>query len=300
MLNIKGIAMSVAGAALTLSLIAPTWGPALAAQQDAQGAAPAATTQLMGGWQAQKTPSQVGDSERQIFDSAMAGYMGVSLEPVCVLATQVVAGTNYAYLVQATPISPDTEPYWCIIVLYQDLAGNVSFVCKNDIDLADIHVTDAAQGAAVGGWQVSEDAGTNMLPQRAATAFSGALADYVGMGFNPVALLGTQVVSGTNYKFLCVGTTVTAEPTSGLYVVTVYENLDGKATVSSVERLDLNSYVTAPAAEVLDEEVGADIVSESGKPSARRELAEKEPEPEVVRTATLSDSLAKRKAQLEG
>ena len=61
----------------------------------------------------------------------------------------------------------------------------------------------------------------------------------------PVALLGTQIVSGTNYRILCSGTTVTADPVTSLYVVDVYEDLQGAAEVKDIQLIDLTKYAGA-------------------------------------------------------
>ena len=74
-------------------------------------------------------------------------------------------------------------------------------------------------------------------------AFDKAQQGYAGVGFTPIALLGTQVVAGTNYKFLCDGTAAVQNPAAELYVVTVYEDPSGNAEISSAEAFDLLYYI---------------------------------------------------------
>ncbi|MBO4359731.1 MAG: hypothetical protein J5822_02515 [Eubacteriaceae bacterium] len=93
---------------------------------------------------------------------------------------------------------------------------------------------------ALGGWTVSDFEGVT-LPEAAQNAYDKALEGYTGMGYVPYALLGTQVVSGTNYMILAKGTTVTAEPVSALYVLVIYEDLEGSCTVASVSDFDLGA-----------------------------------------------------------
>ncbi len=66
---------------------------------------------------------------------------------------------------------------------------------------------------------------------------------YVGVGYNPIQLLGTQVVEGTNYRALALGTVPGNEDHPGLYVITWYEDLAGDSTILSIEKLDLLTYV---------------------------------------------------------
>ena len=63
----------------------------------------------------------------QVFDQA-AALTGMDYEPAAVLATQVVAGTNYAFLCKGTVVYPDAQPSWYIIYIYADLEGNDQLV----------------------------------------------------------------------------------------------------------------------------------------------------------------------------
>lgn len=100
---------------------------------------------------------------------------------------------------------------------------------------------DGGQNTPVlGGWTLTEFEGVT-LPDEAQAAYDKALEGYTGMGYVPYALLGTQVVSGTNYMILAKGTTVTAEPVSALYVLVIYEDLEGNCSVANVADFDLGA-----------------------------------------------------------
>lgn len=94
----------------------------------------------------------------------------------------------------------------------------------------------------LGGWTMNADA-TAALTEEQREVFDKASAGYVGAGFEPVTVLATQLVSGTNYAFLCKETTVTATPTSHWAIVVVYSDLDGNASITNVTQLDLLEYV---------------------------------------------------------
>ena len=94
----------------------------------------------------------------------------------------------------------------------------------------------------VGGWTIDELAVSGaQLPDEVKEAFEKAMTEYVGMDFKPIAYLGSQVVSGSNYMILCEGTMVTAEPTTELDVVTIYKDLNGNAEITNVAPLDLGA-----------------------------------------------------------
>ena len=63
----------------------------------------------------------------------------------------------------------------------------------------------AEAGQRVGGWQTPD---TPELTPEAQAAFDKAMEGLVGVRYVPVALLGTQLVSGMNYCILCEATVV--------------------------------------------------------------------------------------------
>ena len=51
----------------------------------------------------------------------MTGY---EYEPIALLGTQIVSGTNYSILARGKAVVPDAEPSYEIITIYEDLEGN--------------------------------------------------------------------------------------------------------------------------------------------------------------------------------
>ena len=99
--------------------------------------------------------------------------------------------------------------------------------------------TDKPAVGVVGGWRISDDMAEAELPEGAAEAFEKAMDGFTGVGYTPVAYLGSQVVAGVNYAYLCKAVTVTAQPETRLAVVIVYRDLQGNAVVSSIKNVDL-------------------------------------------------------------
>lgn len=202
--------------------------------------------QLAGGWTANTDSSAtLTEEEQEIFAKASETYDGVDLEPVAVLATQLVSGTNYAFLCKATTVTATPTTYWAVATVYNNLQGDATITNVEDIELADLETTDDAEDTSdlVGAWEIRAlDEGVT-LPGGAEEAFQKALQNYDGVSLKPIALLGTQVVAGTNYLVLCEGAPVVQNPTESLYVAQVYEDLEGNAQFSSVQTLDLLEYV---------------------------------------------------------
>lgn len=80
------------------------------------------------------------------------------------------------------------------------------------------------------------------MPKNAASAFEKATSNYTGLSLNAVALLGSQVVSGTNYMYLCSSTTVTEKPVSAYKIVVVYVDNKGNADIKSVNDFNIDDY----------------------------------------------------------
>lgn len=97
----------------------------------------------------------------------------------------------------------------------------------------DVESTEAVSG----GWELHDNE-ANALPEDVQTAFDKAVENLDGNELEPTVLLGTQVVAGTNYAFLCFSMIQTEETITGIQVVTVYEDLEGNAEVANICAVD--------------------------------------------------------------
>lgn len=190
--------------------------PGSAVEDNTESEAP-----VLGGWK-DAEDGTITDELKEIFDKAMEGYTGMGFTPIQLLATQLVSGTNYKFLCEATSVTAEPVTSEKIVTVYQDLQGN----CKI------IEVEDYEPAQLLGGWTDVED-GT--LTKELIELFQKASEGYTGLNLTPLELLATQVVAGTNYRFLCDSTTVTAEPVEAKKIVTVYEDLEGNASIINVE-----------------------------------------------------------------
>ena len=97
-------------------------------------AATVSAEEIDGGWEIPVTEANALTEEAQAaFDKATEKLMGANYTPVALLATQIVAGTNYCILCQATAVVPDAKPYWTLLYLYADLEGNVEILNIYDL-----------------------------------------------------------------------------------------------------------------------------------------------------------------------
>ena len=91
-------------------------------------------------------------------------------------------------------------------------------------------------GQIVGGWAAAE---VTEITSDELVVFDKVFEGWTGVGYTPVMLLGSQLVAGTNYAFLCKGTTVTETPVTSWYIVYIYEDLQGNAKLLDIVNLEL-------------------------------------------------------------
>ncbi len=87
-----------------------------------------------------------------------------------------------------------------------------------------------------GGWQVAESA---EVTEDALEAFSIAAEALDGVAYEPIALLGTQVVAGMNYCILCRAWPVVADAPAGFVLAYVYADLEGNAAFTHFADIDI-------------------------------------------------------------
>ncbi|MBQ0101461.1 MAG: hypothetical protein KBT31_01515 [Firmicutes bacterium] len=107
--------------------------------------------------------------------------------------------------------------------------------CKNGKDNG-TDTTDS--GVVVGEWTVNTEFGEAPIPEDVKSAFDNALKAYEGgEEFVPVAYLGSQVVAGFNYVYLC--TSSKDDGTSALNIVTVYKGFSGESFITEISEANI-------------------------------------------------------------
>ena len=167
---------------------------------------------------------------------AIANY-NKELKPVALLGEQVVAGTNYMYLVC------DSNSYK-VVVIYKDLEGKMQVTKISDFDVTKYANENKSMNVEtlVGGWTVNIPGKPMMLEGAVQAAFDEANGKIVGVTYYPIKVLATQEKDGTNYAILCYGKMSDANGTTGIYVETLYMtgNTNEVVSISSVDLKDFN------------------------------------------------------------
>jgi hypothetical protein len=194
----------------------------------------------VGDWKTNK-PATVMQDQDKIFKKATKEIVGVTYKPVALLARQVVSGTNYVYLCYGTTVSKKRVSSWYILSANKNLNNKVSLNSIEKIDIEDIKTSVKPRTeTSVGGYEILPVRKKPFtLPANARKAFIKATKSYSEYDLSPIALLGTQLVAGTNYRILCYG----KGKTSDLFVVDIYQKPSGKSSITSCKAFDLEAYV---------------------------------------------------------
>lgn len=199
-----------------------------------------------GGWSLyENEAAALPENVQAAFDKASETYTESELKPVAYIASQVVAGTNYMILCEAAATEENPTISYQMVVVYADLGGMAEISQVNEFDLTaytegDTFETNTQQLS--GGWQIAEEGTSVSIPKEVKGVFDQAMESVDWAELEPMALLGSQVVAGTNYAFLCYSTQQTDEAAHGIQVVTVYADMDGNADVKSIAPVEPADY----------------------------------------------------------
>jgi len=94
----------------------------------------------VGGWEMNTGDVSLDQNKeaKEALEKATEALEGYEFEPIALLGTQVVAGTNYAILCRGEGVYPGAEPVYEIVYIYEDLDGNAEISSSQEITIGDI------------------------------------------------------------------------------------------------------------------------------------------------------------------
>ena len=210
---------------------------------------------LTGGWETILS-NRVNDlSEEDIynFNNAIKDYSKEKLEVVALLGKQVVAGTNYMFLAK-------TDNKYKIVIVYTDLEGiskvskvsvytdleGISKVSKvSDFDYSKFVNKDLNSNNEMlsGGWYTeSSNIDYKLEDEKIEKMYESATKELTGVEYKPLLVVGKQIVSGTNYAILCYGKPIVPNATTDIYLMTIYNDLNGNSEITGISYINLAEY----------------------------------------------------------
>ena len=193
-----------------------------AAAEEVTGSLP-----LMGGWSVNqgKVGMKYNPEAKKAFDKAVSVFDSLKIQPIALLATQVVAGTNYCFLCRIKPADKSIKTGTALVYVYEDLSGNATVTGYKSI------IGELLPGG------FSTNTGKVSLSENKDVykAYKKAVKGVKDVSYSTIAYLGSQVVAGTNYLILCRSRSANAEAPSKFTLVTVYKDLSGGAELLNTE-----------------------------------------------------------------
>lgn len=133
----------------------------------------------------------------------------------------------------------------------------------------------------VGGWSVPKD---TKITEEELKIFNKAIEGLTGVGYEPVAYLGSKVVAGTNHCFLCKSTVIYPGATNRYTLVYIYEKFDRTEEILKFEDVTLPGTADADGTPIAggwryteDPEADDNITEVVDKATAKLLSAEYEP-----------------------
>ena len=114
----------------------------------------------------------------------------------------------------------------------------VSLLALAALLLSSFIIPTFAEEPLLGVWSANVDHPTE-IPQDVLDAFDAATENMTGYVYKPIALLGSQVVAGTNYCLLCKCTVVTPDAPVSYVLMYIYSGVDGTNEVLDIQDITL-------------------------------------------------------------
>lgn len=201
--------------------------PTDAGEEDATVETIAAREEMVGGWTEQSPV--LTDEVREIFAKAYPdegeNEGDAYYDPIALLGTQVVSGTNYKILFRKGVVGDSTAEEYAVGKIYVDLQGNVEVLSTEETDVK----TELNDGA----WEVYAVA---ELTDDEKTAFEGAFDGLLGVSYEPLSVIAEK---DTGYMVLCKGTVVYPDAVSYYTVVEIDKTEAGNLELQDISDLSV-------------------------------------------------------------
>ena len=102
-----------------------------------------AESPMTGGWSTYTDdPTEIPAEALDALNAALEELVGCVYKPIALLATQVVAGTNYCFLCETTVVAPDTQPSYALVYFYDGVNGEKEVLKVDEIKFCSYYTLD--------------------------------------------------------------------------------------------------------------------------------------------------------------
>ena len=182
--------------------------------------------------------NKVSVEHKKFFEDAVSKLDGYFYEPVALLGTQMVSGTNYCFLCKPTVTANNAMGSYVYTYIYVDLQGNATYQKDERLVLPGTEAVSEDGTPMTGGWAYAESA---VITDDIKNVVYKAVEAKGGDQYEPIAYIGSQVVAGTNHAILCktMPSASGQDAKSSLVIVYVYEDLQGNCEITDTEAVKL-------------------------------------------------------------
>lgn len=196
---------------------------------------------ISGGWEATESvevPKELSDA---LVKANKENKFAVQIVPIACLKKQIVAGTNYLLF---SRVKGGNEPEeYALTTVYVDLQGNLG----ENIYIQNTGIATNFNNLS-GGWFAPEDI---VINDTIKAAFGKAMEELVGVEYTALAVVGQQVVAGSNYRILCSSKGVYPGAEEKYSLVYIYVGFDGSAEITDIVSLFENGPKVDPGSDVV-------------------------------------------------
>ena len=162
------------------------------------------------------------------FQEATNSLAGASYEPLILVGTQVVSGTNYKYIALISTITRNQKKKIVEMEIYKPITGKAMIKEGTTKELV-------SEATGLGAWKIT--ALDEKIPSEVMTAADNYFSQIDGVGYKPLMYVAKQSVSGTNYMLYYKTTTVSPRQKYGLSSVVLYQDFSGNISTPSITPL---------------------------------------------------------------
>lgn len=191
-----------------------------------------------GGWEVKFSTTEIPQKVATALGYLEDDVFHTQYRPAAYLASQPVNGINHAILAEQT-VTNGKDAKNAVVMVWNEKPKSL------DVALTDIFRI-VESGGPLGGTVVTISEG---IPDEAKEALKSVLAEWTGIGVEPLMFLGHQMAKGINYKLLAKTFPIYRAPNPELTVVTV-NSLIKKMEFEPVFRRGVNDPKEPAAAEV--------------------------------------------------
>lgn len=182
--------------------------------------------------------NKVSVEQKKYFEEAAGELDGYFYEPVALLGTQTVSGTNYCFLCRPSVSGNNAVNSLVLTYIYVDLQGKASFLKDERLVLPGTEAEDADGAPLPGGWSYAE---SNEVTSDIRNILYSANEKLPDVTYEAIAYAGSQVVAGMNHAILCktMPSSSGKDTKSSLVLVYVYEDLQGNCEITDTSDIKL-------------------------------------------------------------